>query len=79
MLRYEKVSNGEAVMTYRYYCEGKEENFGEIDFDISAGDVASVRAAKDDKFGFYWQHLASKLREMHSNNKFLNTGVIAWY
>jgi len=30
-------------------------------------------------FGWYWGHLASRLRKMYADGKFEDSGMVAWY
>lgn len=80
MLRFEKTFENDHTLIYKYICEGKEgkEYEGEVHFSLDEGDVSTVNKADYD-FGWYWGHLASRLREMHKEGNFKNSGMVAWY
>lgn len=81
MLKFEKISENEKTLIYKYICEGKngEEYEGDIHFSLDDGNVSIVNNAKYDEFGWYWGHLASRIRKMHEEGKFEESGIIAWY
>lgn len=80
MLKFEKTFGNEHLVIYKYICEGKEGNeyVGEIKFSLDEGNITSINKADYD-FGWYWGHLASRLRKMYADGKFEDSGMIAWY
>lgn len=80
MLRFKKMFENDHILIYKYICEGKEgkEYEGEVHFSLDDGDVSTINKADYD-FGWYWGHLASRLRKMYADGKFEDSGMVAWY
>lgn len=79
MLDFELVKDSGTLIEYRYFCEGDRTREGRMLFDKEAGKIASLDKAEGDEHGFYWGHLASRLRKMAKAGEYEQSGMIAWW
>lgn len=79
MLDFRKKSESKSLLTYSYFVECNEIDFGVVSINTETGETTIESLAPSDKFKRYAFHLMRRLEKDYAQGTLTDDGSVVWY
>lgn len=77
----ELVEKNEKFVRYRFYCEGKKNDVGEVSYNFETKEFNRdiVPPSENGPLSWYTGHAFSRMRKYIEKDEYPETDLVAWY